>query len=189
MRFDDLFDDLESQLEAELGAEERDTLAEEERFRVGRLELRERLLRAVGVLELRLRSGARLRLVREQVGKDWLSGTIVDGGPVGSGCVVPVHAIAGVRLPVDAVAASLEEPRQRALTSRLSLGFALRDLARRRVQVELRCPEPIHGTIDRVGRDHCDLALHEPGTARRASEVGAVELVPFATIEWLRALD
>ena len=42
VRFEDLFDDLESQLEAELGAEQRDLEAEEERFRIGRLELRDR---------------------------------------------------------------------------------------------------------------------------------------------------
>lgn len=44
MRWDDLFDDLESQLEQELGAEDVDLLAEEERLRLGRLTLRDRLL-------------------------------------------------------------------------------------------------------------------------------------------------
>lgn len=189
MRFDDLFDDLESQLEAELGAEERDTLAEEERFRVGRLELRDRLVRAPGVLDLTLSAGARLRIERQQVGRDWVSGTVLDGGPVGADCIVPVHAVVGLRLEQAAVQASLEEPRQQGLTSRLSLGFALRDLARRRVAVELRCPDPVHGTLDRVGRDHCDLAMHEAGTPRRQAAVTGVQVVPFSAIQWVRVVD
>lgn len=192
MRFDDLFDDLESQLEAELGAHERDTLAEEERFRVGRLELQERLRAAPRSLDLRLRSGERLRIERLAVGRDWLSGTIRDGAADGAGCIVPTRSIAGVGLDDDAVLRSLEvddvPPRgaQPPLAARLSLGFALRDLARRRAPVELRCPSPVHGTIDRVARDHLDLAIHEPGTARHPRRVVGVELVPFAAIDWVR---
>ena len=43
MRWQNLFDDLEGQLESELGAEEVDLLAEEERLRLGRLSLRDRI--------------------------------------------------------------------------------------------------------------------------------------------------
>ena len=191
MRFDDLFDDLESQLEAELGAQERDTLAEEERFRIGRLELAERLRAAPRSLDLRLRSGERLRVERLAVGNDWLSATIRGGGRDGAGCIVPIRSIAGVRLDDDAVLRSLEPsavPRgaQPPLASRLSLGFALRDLSRRRVAVELRCPAALHGTIDRVARDHLDLAIHEPGTSRHPRGVVGIELVPFAAIDWVR---
>lgn len=192
MRFDDLFDDLESQLEAELGAHERDTLAEEERFRVGRLELQDRLRAAPRSLDLRLRTGERLRIERLAIGKDWLSGTIRDGAVDGAGCIVPTRSIVGVRLDDDAVARSLEvdATQQRGpqppLAARLSLGFALRDLARRRSAVELRCPTPLHGTIDRVGRDHLDLAIHEPGTSRHPRHVVGMEIVPFAAIDWMR---
>ncbi|QCR18734.1 hypothetical protein [Agrococcus sp. SGAir0287] len=191
MRFDDLFDDLESQLEAELGAHERDTLAEEERFRVGRLELVERLRAAPRSLDLRLRSGERLRIERLAVGRDWLSGTIRDVGGDGAGCIVPMRSIAGVRLDDDAVTRSLASaPAPHGapppLAARLSLGFALRDLSRRRAAVEVRCPAPLHGTIDRVARDHLDLAIHEAGTTRHPRHVVGVELVPFAAIDWVR---
>ncbi|MFC7431034.1 MULTISPECIES: hypothetical protein [unclassified Agrococcus] len=191
MRFDDLFDDLESQLEAELGAHERDTLAEEERFRVGRLELLDRLRAAPRSLDLRLRTGERLRIERLAVGKDWLSGTRRESGAGGAGCIVPLRAIAGVRLDDDALVRSLEPGAQHGapapqLAGRLSLGFALRDLARRRAPVELRCPTPLHGTIDRVARDHVDLAIHEPGSSRHPHHVVGVELVPFAAIDWVR---
>lgn len=187
MRFDDLFDDLESQLEAELGAQERDTLAEEERFRVGRLEVRDRIRAAPRTLDLRLRSGERLRLERVALGRDWLSGTLRDDGTGRAGCIIPFPSIAGIRLDDDAVVGSLEsQPEREVLTARLSLGFALRDLARRRVAVELRCPDALHGTIDRVGRDHADLALHEAGSSRHPRHVTGVELVALAAIDWVR---
>jgi len=51
MRWDNLFDDLESQLELELGAEDLDLVAEEERLRLGRLALRDRLVALVGHAE------------------------------------------------------------------------------------------------------------------------------------------
>ena len=175
----------------ELGAHERDTLAEEERFRVGRLELADRLRAAPRTLDMRLRTGERLRVERLAIGKDWLSGTIRDAGVDGAGCIVPMRSIAGVRLDDDAIARSLESTAtpagaQAPLAARLSLGFALRDLSRRRTPVELRCPAPLHGTIDRVARDHLDLAIHEPGTSRHPRHVVGVEVVPFAAIDWLR---
>ena len=43
MRWDNLFDDLEAQLEYEADAERDELLAEDERLRLGRLSLRDRL--------------------------------------------------------------------------------------------------------------------------------------------------
>ena len=37
----------------------------------------------------------------------------------------------------------------------------------------------VHGTIDRVARDHVDLALHEPGSPRREREVQGYRIVPL----------
>jgi hypothetical protein len=42
------------------------------------------------------------------------------------------------------------------------------------------------GTIDRAGADHLDLAVHEPGTARRASEVTGHRIVLFDAVAWIR---
>ena len=42
------------------------------------------------------------------------------------------------------------------------------------------------GTIDRAGADHLDIALHEPGTPRRASEVSGHRVVPFGAVAWIR---
>jgi hypothetical protein len=76
-----------------------------------------------------------------------------------------------------------------ALAARLTLPFVLRDLCRRRAAVDLRIAsahgggEPgtgsVHGTIDRVGRDHLDLAVHEAGRPRREASVRQYRVVPL----------
>ena len=75
-----------------------------------------------------------------------------------------------------------------ALSDRMTLGFVLRDAARRRVPVELRLVggRTLSGTIDRAGADHLDLALHPAGTARRASEVSGHRMIPFAALACVR---
>lgn len=186
VRFDDLFDDLESQLEAELGAERRDLEAEEERFRIGRLELRDRIAAAPRELDVALRGGARLRLRRMALGRDWLNGIVLEGAPAGTGAVVPLHAVASIRLDAEAAAASLAPSAPGDLQARLSFAFALRDLARRRVAVILEGGMPAAGTIDRVGRDHLDLAEHEPGQPPRLGSVRSWRIVPFASFDWVR---
>ena len=73
------------------------------------------------------------------------------------------------------------------LAERLTLGFVLRDLTRRRVPVRVHplWAEPEFGTIDRVGVDHLDLAVHDAGAARRTGEVRAFRLIPLAAVAWL----
>ncbi|SDR79591.1 hypothetical protein SAMN04489719_0797 [Agrococcus carbonis] len=186
VRFEDLFDDLESQLEAEFGAERRDLEAEEERFRIGRLELRDRIAAAPRLLDLSLRSGARLRMRRMALGRDWLNGVVLEGAPAETGAVVPLHAIVGIELDGDGAAASLRQPQAGDLQARLSFAFALRDLARRRAPVILEGPTPVAGTIDRVGRDHLDLAVHEPGEHPRLGTVRSWRIVPFTAFDWVR---
>lgn len=187
VRFEDLFDDLESQLEAELGAEQRDLRAEEERFRIGRLDLRDRIAAAPRLLDLTLRAGARLRMRRMALGRDWLNGIVLEGAPADTGALVPLHAIVGIEFDGDAAAASVR-PVDAAgdLQARLSFAFALRDLARRRATVILEGSTPVAGTIDRVGRDHLDLAVHEPGEHPRASTVRAWRVLPFSAFDWVR---
>lgn len=186
MRFDDLFDDLESQLEAEQGAERRDLEAEEERFRIGRLELRDRIAAAPRQLDVTLRSGGRLRLRRMALGRDWLNGIVLEGAPAETGAIVPLHAITSVELDADGAAASLRPVVAGELQGRLSFAFALRDLARRRVAVVLEGAMPASGTIDRVGRDHLDLASHELGQPPRLGAVRSWRVVPFSAFDWVR---
>jgi len=211
MRWDDLFDDLESQLEQELGAEDVDLLAEEERLRLGRLTLRDRLLAmtrptatvvgspvrdgSVGAsadddLRLALRDGQLVSVSVGSIGRDWLVGEL--RGPRRGSCLVPLGGIASV-LPTPAqLARSLDGDDTSDvpvhLSARLGLSFVLRDLCRRRASLDLSTAsgERMHGTIDRVGRDHLDLAEHEAGVPRRAAAVTRIRMLPLEQLVLVR---
>ena len=200
MRWDDLFDDLESQLEQELGAEDLDLHAEEERLRLGRLTLRDRLLAIsrpgeaastpADELRLALRDGQLLSMVVGSIGRDWLVGEL--RGPRRGSCLVPLGGIASVLPSVEQLARSLDgddasEPPV-VLSARLGLSFVLRDLCRRRAALELSTAsgERLHGTIDRVGRDHLDLAEHEPGVPRRVAAVTRILMLPLEQLVLVR---
>ncbi len=196
MRWDHLFDDLESQLERELTAEDLDVEAEEERLRLGRLSVRDRLVALSGSnpepLTVTLVTGERLELVPETFGRDWFSARVVQGAVPRRQCIVPVSAIAWWSLSPRQVRASLSDAARDAraeasLSMRLGMPFVLRDLCRRRRAVDLllALAGTLHGTIDRVGRDHLDLAVHEPGSPRRASQVSEVLVVPLASVALL----
>jgi hypothetical protein len=191
MRWDSLFDDLESQLERERTAEELDLEAEEERLRLGRLALRDRVLALAAApgerpLRLGLVGGMRLSVHPHTVGRDWLSAALPDGRQ----CIVPLASIASISLSQVEVATSLHGAGVPGdtVSGRLGLPFVLRDLCRRRRQVEVTTVDGVLiGTIDRVGRDHLDLAVHEAGTARRESAVRDVLIVPIARVVLVRA--
>jgi hypothetical protein len=194
VRWQNLFDDLESQLESELGAEEVDLLAEEERLRLGRLTVRDRLRALHGgaageSIGIALRDGERMPLAIAAIGRDWVAGE-TDGGTLRS-AIVPIAAIAVLDPVAAQLTASLRgdpapEP-PTALSARLGLAFVLRDLCRRRAPVELRVgAERWHGTIDRVGRDHLDLAEHAPGEPRRSASVARIRIVAFAALDLVR---
>lgn len=194
MRWQNLFDDLESQLESELGAEEVDLLAEEERLRLGRLTLRDRV-RALhaeapaSALAITLRSGERVSLRIAAIGRDWAAGEL-DAGTLRS-AIIPLAAVATLDPAADQLAVSLRvdpapEP-PTALSARLGIAFVLRDLCRRRAGVEVQVGgERRHGTIDRVGRDHLDLAEHAPGEPRRTAAVARIRIVAFAGLDLVR---
>lgn len=187
MRWNDLFADLESQLEHELGAESAEARAEEERFRIGRLTLRDRIVRGPAELDLRLVDGERLMIRRLHVGKDWLSGEVQGAADRAEG-IVPLGSIVSVAQRADSLAMTLDEspPAEEALAARLAIGFVLRDLSRRRVFVDLRGHGARTGTIDRVGRDHLDIARHEHGTSRAERNLTGIETVALAAICWIR---
>ncbi|MFK4729815.1 hypothetical protein ROT00_09030 [Agromyces mediolanus] len=187
MRWERLIDDLAAQIDHEQREEERTLALEEERHRLGRLSLRERLLalhESGRPVRLELVDGRTLTLALRSFGRDWFS---AEPEPPGTGqLLLRLEAIEAV-LPLpdqlaDSVRAAPEPPT--ALAARIGLGFVLRDLARR------RAPVLVHGTgggtwqgtIDRVGGDHLELALHPAGTARREREVQGYRLVPFGRI-------
>lgn len=199
MRWDNLFDDLESQLEHELTAEELDLHAEEERLRLGRLSLRDRLLSlheaqergSAYSIRLILVNGDRISVKPATFGRDWFAADLIEESARRSQCIVPLAAIAGLLLTRAQVSASLAarpgEESSRSLSARLGLAFVLRDLCRRRKPLEMRLVHgALFGTIDRVGRDHCDLAVHESGEARRESAVTEYRVVLLGQLVLVR---
>ena len=193
MRWDHLFDDLAGQLEHELHAEELDLQQEEERLRLGRLELRGRLAAVVRerdgdkrTVTVRTVDGI-LRHVRvRSLGRDWLAGDLID--TPGAQVVVPIAAVESLVFdPAQAVRTLEQVPTRDDLSARLGLAFLLRDLCRRRVPLTVQTSAgELHGTVDRVGRDHVDLAVHERDVPRRTSAVDYVRVIPLAQVLVLR---
>lgn len=189
MRWDNLFDDLESQLEQELWSEDVDLRAEEERLRLGRMSLRDRLISlhaSAGGHDYSIRvdvAGTLLRLSPSNFGKDWMAARIIEETTRLSHVVLPFQAITGIILDRPLILTSLSSIHAEGgstLSARLGLTFVLRDLSRRRCALDLVLASgTVHGTIDRVGRDHCDLAEHEVGTPRRESSVTNYRIVPL----------
>jgi hypothetical protein len=195
MRFDLLFDDLEAQLESRLDAEGAQQRGEEERLRAARTSLRDRLASLAGKagpgIRLRLVDGSAVDIAPVTVGRDWLAAELDGGGE----CVVPLGSIASVTLSAARLRQSRErmpeqqQPAGSGLSAKIGIGVVLRDLARRRVPLDVLGraePVPLHGTIDRVGADHFDLAVHERGAVRRESSVIEHRMVALAAVTLLR---
>ncbi|MFS0852466.1 hypothetical protein [Microbacterium sp. 179-I 3D4 NHS] len=195
MNWDRLFEDLEGQLASEWEAERAALDAESERLRIAQLTLRERLARMCDgrtTVVLELAGGERHRLVLRTVGPDWVA---AESAPVGAGTtrpmvLVPLEAVRGVATDHGMLLSSLDDAASAPspLHERMTLGFVLRDLARRRVPLHLRTrsAEDVHGTIDRAGADHLDLAVHDAGAARLAGAVREFRIVPFRALLTVR---
>lgn len=174
MRWDDLFLDLEAQLAA---AETADLAADADqrlRLEVGRTTVVGRLRAAVGH-DIALGVGGQVIHGRiDGVGPDWL----LLGGPPET--LLPLAAVGWFQ--GLGRASDVGDPGR--VWSRLGLRSALRGLARDRAEVQVHhtAGAPVTGTIDRVGDDHFDLAVHPPGEPRRASAVTAVRTVSLAAV-------
>jgi len=193
VHWDRFFDDLEDQLASEWEAERAALDTEAERLRLSRVALRDRLGmlvdrdRSAGTPSFELSDGAVLAAEVTGVGADWVALEPVAGR--GGAVLVPIASIASIGMPhPDLLHSARPAPPRTALADRLTLGFVLRDLVRRRasVAVHLASGRVLTGTIDRAGADHLDLALHEPGSPRRADSVTGHRVVPFAALSWLR---
>ena len=95
VRWDELFADLEGRLEHELDIERQELVAEEERLRLARLGLRERIVamaRGGAPVRVVLADGEALAVRVESAGRDWIAGEVVVG-VARHAVVVPVAAI------------------------------------------------------------------------------------------------
>jgi hypothetical protein len=178
MRWDLLFNDLEAQAASLERAERAGEVEERARAEISAAGMGDRLRPARGTtLRLRCTGGHAVTGVLRRVGPDWL----LFGGDQGRECVVALAAVVSVlglgRLLAPAGSESVVE-------SRLGLRHALRGIVRDRsgVRVHLIDGTTLDGTLDRVGLDFLELALHPAGEPRRRTAVSEVALLPLAVL-------
>jgi hypothetical protein len=182
MRWERLFADLEARLDAEERAVAEGELSDLVRAERARLALRDRLRAHIGEsltwsLDIgEAGGGAEASLEGEllDVGADWV---LVKAGR--GEVLIPVSAVQFVAgLSRAALPAAGEVAR------RLRLGVVLRGLSRDRavLDVRIRSGQLITGTIDRVGADHVDLAVHAGDVPRRSGAVRGLRCVLIPAI-------
>lgn len=186
-RWDRFFEDLEHQFAAELDSDRDGLDAESERVRIARLGIRDRLV-AVGLgadVAVEVGEAEPLHLALAAVGRDWIAGAQREGSAL---VVLPLASVDGVVFASTDLARSVEPAREDPFTARMTLGFVLRSLARRRVPMTLarRRAAALAGTPQRAGADHVDIAVHDQTAAPRAADVRAVRTVAFDAIAWVR---
>ena len=181
MRWQGLFDDLEAQFEAAQAAELSAEVADRTRRESALLRLVDRLRPAVGA-----------ELTVHVPGSEVVRGRLVDCGtnwllleePGAREVLVALGAVLGVTGAGRTATPDEGGP----VAKRLGLRWGLRALARSRSGVVVRLTDGslATGTLDRVGRDHIDLAEHGAGEPRRAGAVRQVRLVPLSALVLLR---
>ena len=182
MRWDALFADLEAQSDALDRADRAAEVDDRSRSEFADHHLRDRLRACVGgVVRLRVAGGATIAGTVRKVGPDWL---LIDE-EASRECLVPLSAVMSVvgagRWVADPAADS-------AVAARLGLRSALRAVARDRSGVRLLLVDgaALAATLDRVGADFVEAAVHPVGEARRRAAVQEVQLVAFAAIAAVR---
>jgi hypothetical protein len=198
MRWDRLFADLEARFEEIEDAQAAAELADRERVAVGAVLMIARLAGSLDQsVRLRLAGSALVTGTLRSVGPDWL--LVVDGqGRESVIALAGITAVEGLR--------SSTGPEPGGLALRLDLRRALRGLVRDRAPVAVGLvgsggaattdvgsfaaagTSEIVGTIDRVGADFIEVAVHAAWEPRRAGAVRSVVLVPIAAILLVRAL-
>jgi len=179
MRWELLFADLEALADATDRAAFEADVADRARSERAAVRLTERLRAHLGaVLALRLADRGRVTGRLVDVGADWL--LLDDAGSV----LIPLAAVTVVEGLGRASAGEAGEVQRRA-----RITVALRRLARDRAVVRVATLDGgiVVGTLDRVGADHVDLALHAQDELRRASAVRSVAVLPLAAIVQIRA--
>jgi len=178
VRWEWLFSDLEAQAEADDRASFEAEVGDLVRAEQGAIRLRDRLRAHVGCdLALHLRRGGTVEGGLLDVGADWV---LLRG--VAADVLLPLAAVVAVS-GLSRSALSDEARPARALR----LSVVLRGLAADRapVAVELAGGLTLTGTVDRVGADHLDLAVHALDEPRRQGSVTGVRTLATAAIERL----
>jgi hypothetical protein len=190
MRWEQLFSDLDARFDDLADGEMMAELADRERVAAGAISMIERIGGAVGrPIRVRTTAGIAVTGTLRKVGPDWL---LIQEGP-GREALLALPAVT----IVEGLSASTG-PAVKGVELRLNLRYALRGLARDRSPIALvvcgGVGEPtglyteITGTVDRMGADFLEVALHAPWEPRRAASVRAVVLVPLFSVVLVRAL-
>ena len=180
MRWEELFADLEAQAEALQVAEREVEVAELVRLETSRLELASRLRPAVGTtIRVRCLGGTALAGRLVAVGTGWL---LLDEG-AGREALLVAGGGDLDRRPGPAV----RRPGS-ALMPASASGSVLRGVARDRsvLRVCLTDSSVLDGTLDRVGADYVEFAVHAAGELRRREEVREVLMLPIGALAVLR---
>lgn len=190
MRWEQLFSDLDARFDDLADAELMIGLADRQRVAAGAISMVERIAGASGrPIRVRTTAGIAVTGTLLEVGPDWL---LLQEGP-------------GREVLVSLAATTIVEglswetgPALKGVGLRLDLRRALRGLARDRSPVALivcgGIGEPtslyteVTGTIDRLGADFLELALHAAWEPRRGASVRAVVLIPISAVVLVRAL-
>lgn len=183
MRWDRLLADIEAAEAARERAEMLGEAAERSRMETGRVSLEARLRAAEGrpvVLEVDGPQRCAGRLAG--VGLGWV---VVEGAPA-SWLVATRHVLWVADLPRQF--SPPPEGAAKRLYESLGIRHVLRGIAadRSAVQIGLGTGEPLTGTIDRVGADFVDLAVHAPGELRRTRELRGERAVHIDAIRYVR---
>lgn len=180
VRWDRLFEDLEGQLHDEELAQRDADVVDRIRAERSRITLGERLRRHRGPIHLVLQRG---RLI---------VGDVLDAG---AGWVVVQDGARGRALVPTAVVVEIEGlgwagQGTEGVSAQLGLGHPLRALARDRAVVEIEdvIGRSLVGTIDAVGADAVEVALHPRDEPRRPANVWRRPTIPFSAIVCVTAL-
>jgi hypothetical protein len=173
MRWDGLFDDLEAHSRAMEAADRGVEVGARTRAELADLALGDRLGSAVGSeLTLRCLGGAAVSGTLRRASVEWLLLT----ESAGRDAVVATRAVCTIAGLPRRSAGALDPA---AIESRLGLRHALRGIARDRsvMRAHLIDGSVLDGTIDRVGQNFIEIAVHGAGEVRRRSEVRQVLVV------------
>ena len=190
VRWEQLFNDLDSRFDQEADAQMLAELADRQRVAAGALLFTARLVGAVGrPVRLRLSAGPPATGVIRSVGPDWI---LLAERP-GREALVNLGAVTAVEGLVHATGAPLS-----GIALRLDLRHMLRGIARDRSPVSVLIPgsttgpelngTEITGTLDRIGADFVELAVHAPWEPRRATTVRSVLALPIRALIAVRAM-
>ncbi len=187
MRWEALFDDLEGQMAAAEAADASAEVAALVRAEFARTALVDRLRGQVGGLaSLRLLDGRWLRGTLAAAAPGWLlltAAPAASGGGAASQVLVRLGAVEHLQDLGAAQGLAAGE-----VERRLGWGAALRALARDRSAVTVMLAAgDLTGTLDRVGSDHVDVAVHPADVVRRRAAVTGVASVPFSAVLGVRS--